>query len=406
MTIIANTLEEYDQSPDSKVLDDQGVETRKPHPLDIIDGGDILFNLDMSLKEVALKAAPIGLLETTGSTASELRRVSVDYFIRVPVAPVSGQDLDIDDGLSYAVTFRTLGNIWREYGEYDQKAESIMNTYIQAYRVYLEELIVGTVGAGAETYIRFSDNGVDWHTSFVQGDTYISFKRIDTDTWTASILFVGGAGADGVDGQSCSDTNFIALQDTPTDYTGMAGKIAVVKADESGIEFAEGGTGGGAATFAGLTDTPISLAAGKWVKVNAAGDAIELVDAPSGGAATLAVESHLQYDDTATGTLELDAETNDIFYIYPNGDIVLNFKQFADGGTVSGWWGKTYTFMLVSIGTHVITFDSNESIFGDHSIGLGSASSGTSITVTMLKMFYSGTGWYVVSRNEILDANG
>ena len=39
----------------------------------------------------------------------------------------------------------------------------------------------------------------------------------------------------------------------------------------------------GPTTFAGLTDTPSNLMAGKWFKVNAEGTAIELVDAPSGG---------------------------------------------------------------------------------------------------------------------------
>lgn len=42
-------------------------------------------------------------------------------------------------------------------------------------------------------------------------------------------------------------------------------------------------SGGGAAAFTDLTDTPGTLVADKWVKVNSAGDAIELVDAPAGG---------------------------------------------------------------------------------------------------------------------------
>ena len=42
----------------------------------------------------------------------------------------------------------------------------------------------------------------------------------------------------------------------------------------------------GATTFTGLTDTPGSYTADKWVKVNAAGTGIELVSAPSGGGVT------------------------------------------------------------------------------------------------------------------------
>ena len=44
-----------------------------------------------------------------------------------------------------------------------------------------------------------------------------------------------------------------------------------------------GGGGGGSSTFVGLNDTPGSLTAGKWLKVNAGGTALEWTDAPSGG---------------------------------------------------------------------------------------------------------------------------
>jgi microcystin-dependent protein len=42
-------------------------------------------------------------------------------------------------------------------------------------------------------------------------------------------------------------------------------------------------TGSGASAFTSLTDTPSTLTADKWIKVNSAGDGIEFVDAPSGG---------------------------------------------------------------------------------------------------------------------------
>ena len=42
-------------------------------------------------------------------------------------------------------------------------------------------------------------------------------------------------------------------------------------------------SGGGSSTFIGLTDTPSSFTASKWLKVNSAGNALEFTDAPSGG---------------------------------------------------------------------------------------------------------------------------
>jgi len=45
---------------------------------------------------------------------------------------------------------------------------------------------------------------------------------------------------------------------------------------------AGGGGGGGSSTFIGLNDTPNSLTAGKWLKVNTGGTALEWTDAPTG----------------------------------------------------------------------------------------------------------------------------
>lgn len=47
---------------------------------------------------------------------------------------------------------------------------------------------------------------------------------------------------------------FLGLTDTPDSYTGQAGKNVIVKADESGLEFGEGG--GGGLTCADLQDCP------------------------------------------------------------------------------------------------------------------------------------------------------
>jgi len=418
--VVSNTLEEYNQSPDSK--DDQG--NRIPHPLDIVDPDDKLFALDFSLNDVALHATPVSLIETSGSTASELKRLSVDYYIRVPAAPQEGQNLDIDDGLSYAVVFSAIGSLWEGYTEYAQKSDMIIGTYNQAYRSYIKGLLSGTVASGAESYIRFSADGNDWHDSYTPGDIYISFKKIDTDTWTPAIKFVGEDGQDGAQGPAgpagpvgpagtpCSDTQFVALQDTPSSYTGMSGKIVAVKSSEDGVEFidAPSGGGGGASNFTDLGDTPADYtnSGGKFLAVKSDASGVEFVDAPTGGLAGANVfGDKIQYSDDADGTFSLDAQNNNVFYISPAADTVLNFTQFDDGGTqVDAWWGTTYTFFLVSNGSVQITFDSGLSIFGDHSVEPGSSSSNTSITVTILKMFYTGYDWYVVSRTVITDANG
>jgi hypothetical protein len=404
--VIGNTIEEYDQSPQSKTKDDQGNEIRIPHPLDIVDQDDILFALDMAIKETALKASPVSLIETSGSTASELRRLSADFYIRVPAEPTAGDNLDIDDGLAYAVTFKALGQLWTQYSEYEQNGDMIIGTYITAYRKYMEELLSGATPTGNEAYIRFSADGTDWHDSYQSGDIYISFKRIETDAWTPAIKFVG---EDGQDGQDAASANFTDLQDTPVDYTGAGGKIAAVKADESGIEFVDAPSGGGgASTFTDLTDTPASLVADKWLKVNAAGDAIELVDEPAGGSGTIAqFGDKPMFDDQATTSITLDTQQYNSFFLYPAGDITVGFATFDDGDntSASAMFGTTYSFVLVSSGNNSITFDANETIYGDHSVQLGSDSSGTNISATLLKMYYDGFSWIVVDKVTVTDYN-
>jgi len=430
--VISNTLAEYDQSPDSRVKDKLGVVTRIPHPLDIVSPQDQLFSLDMALKDVALKATPVSLIENANSTASELKRISTDYFVRVPVAPVAGANLDIDDGLAYAVVFKTLGLIWREYGDYDQRADSIINTYVQAYRTYLADLIAGVVGTGKETYIRFSADGTAWHSSFTTGDIYISFKKIDTATWTPAIQFVGSNGRNFDDTLNYTGnagkvvavnalengielvpqatggaTTFLGLADTPTAY--VAGQVVAVNPAGNGLELIAPSTGGGATTFLGLTDTPTAYTANQVVAVDATGTGLTLIPPPTGGgvAGANAFGDNPFYDGTNGGVINLDASTNNVFYLYPPTNAELHFTLFNDGGTqVPALWGTTYTFMLVSSGTVAITFDPTLSILGNATVGLGTSSPATSITMTILKMVYTGYDWYVISNTVITDANG
>ena len=68
-------------------------------------------------------------------------------------------------------------------------------------------------------------------------------------------------------------TSFIGLSDTPGSLT--AGKWLKVNAGASSLEYVDN-------TFTGLTGTPSTYTAGKWLKVNAGGTALEWTDAHSG----------------------------------------------------------------------------------------------------------------------------
>ena len=81
---------------------------------------------------------------------------------------------------------------------------------------------------------------------------------------------------------------FEKLGDTPTGYLGHSGDYLVVSNDETSIHFTgiekivqdltDYGFSAGETTFTGLSDTPSDFTAGKYLRVNDAGDALEYVD--------------------------------------------------------------------------------------------------------------------------------
>lgn len=432
---IAQALEQYNESVESK--DQQG--NRIPHPLDSVDEDDKLFFLDIALKDVALKTTPVSLIEGNDSSATELKRISKDYYVRVPAYPQKGKELDIDEGLSYAVIFIALASMWEGFGEYEQKGEMICNVYNTSYRSYIADLISGATANPSPNYVRFSADGETWHDSYQEGDVYISFKRGDTGTWTPAIRFVGK------DGKPCSDTQLSALQDTPDSYAGAGGKIVAVKQSEDGVEFIDppSGGGSGATTFTELTDTPNDYAGakgkkvvvkqtedgvefasdtftslddtpadytgagGKFVAVKSDASGLEFVDAPSGGGASGHFGDNATYYDGGGGTYTADTENFNSFWIYPTDDLVIDMKTFQDSGQdVQGWFGSTYTFALVSNGAINITFADGVTIYGDATVAKGDESTNTNITMTILELYYDGYAFAVKNRAVINDYNG
>lgn len=73
---------------------------------------------------------------------------------------------------------------------------------------------------------------------------------------TGRFLKTQGSGANPV--WDIAAGSFIALTDTPTDYTGQAGKVAAVKADETGLEFVTGGGGGGGSFLSRAGWSPVT----------------------------------------------------------------------------------------------------------------------------------------------------
>jgi len=154
---------------------------------------------------------------------------------------------------------------------------------------------------------------------FVDVDTYpeirlylekdgVDFSEVNEDL---DGVPVPGSGAGGTGGAS----TFLELNDTPSDYTGNAGKVVRVNASEDGLEF--GTVSGGAGTFTELTDTPSSYVGrgGDVVVVKTTEDGIETQPWPVTGtvlnvflsddAADVGSYYYMYPDETGDGSTEL-----------------------------------------------------------------------------------------------------
>ena len=86
----------------------------------------------------------------------------------------------------------------------------------------------------------------------------------------------GDTGPQGPRGPAGANT-FLQLQDTPSSFSGAGGQVCLVSDGADEIEF-------GSLGFTALNDTPSTLGtSGQIPAVNSDGDALEFIDAPSGG---------------------------------------------------------------------------------------------------------------------------
>lgn len=105
---------------------------------------------------------------------------------------------------------------------------------------------------------------------------------------------------------------------------------------EAGNDLTGSGGSGGATTFVGLSDTPSSFTANKWLKVNSAGNALEEVDAPTSGISNVADDTTPQLGgplDT-NGQDIVSASSADI-EIAPDGTGKTVFKGNTNAGTIT-----------------------------------------------------------------------
>jgi len=304
--IINNTVNEYQATDNSTDADGNYIQ----HPLEIKTVENKLESLYFGLRDAALNTIPLKLLESYTSNATEFKKISVSEFIRVPNEPKIGENLDIDEGLVFAVIYKSLSFLWNGYNSYSSDADAIYANFNDAMRDYF--LYRDTQESFTEKiFFRYTNDGENWHDNYQDGDIYISFKQGD-GIWSSAIRFVGKDGEDG-------------------------------------------DAGSGSSTFLDLTDTPDTFEANKFLAVNDAGDAIVQVDAPSGGLE----EQPFDGIDGASGNYAQNF--NDIvgnyFYVDVGGDLSFDITKDADGNYDIAL-GKLYTIEFIPNGNNIsLAFD-------------------------------------------------
>lgn len=132
---------------------------------------------------------------------------------------------------------------------------------------------------------------------------------------------------------------FLALSDTPADYSGMAGKILKVTVGEDGIEFADDASG--VTTFVALTDTPADFSGqtGKMLVVNGAEDALEFQAVPSAGASdfTDLGDVPASYSGQGGKVVKVNVGETGLEFATEGSGQAITTKTTADTGELPSW---------------------------------------------------------------------
>ena len=180
------------------------------------------------------------------------------------------------------------------------EAESNTNAFTDA-----EKTKLSGIATGADVTSSNSINALtDVNTSGVADGKILKY---DASSSAFIIADDGGSGSGG-------SSTFTGLSDTPANFGSAAGKTLKVNSAGNAVEFVTVTTPAG--NFAGLTDTPSSLTGqgGKTVKVNSGGTALEFET----------VATDVVDDTTPQLGGNLDVQTNEITTSTTNGNIKLN----------------------------------------------------------------------------------
>ena len=198
--------------------------------------------------------------------------------------------------------------------------------------------------------------------------TNIKFNSASGQLEAGSFKKTGGTASEFLKADGSIDTTTYlssnpsyALNDLSDVSTTGAVNGKILKYNGTSWEIADDSTGGGggSSNFTGLADTPSSLTAGKWLKVNAGGTALEWTDAFSGSYNDLSDKptipaAQVQTDWNATTGLGVLLNKPTIPAAYGNSDVDTHLNQSnPTSGNVLSWNGSDYAWVAPVSYTHL-----------------------------------------------------
>jgi hypothetical protein len=238
---------------------------------------------------------------------------------------------------------------------------------------------------------RFTKGAVIWVASIdtteadtmnFGGFTFITPLRYDTSytkvTMPDTIRFVGAS----------VDSLFTDHSDTPSSYTGQAGKVVTVNSGETGLEFTNKTNDTNDSLFVELLDTPSSYTgeAGKYVAVKATEDGLEFVSVPSGGNQVIGYSNF--------GGSPVDS-TADAVWLYGDVGILISHYYNATGDSIIYLFGPDWDVHRDSVLTWIAAYMDTTSTGGGAS---------TFLDLTDTPSTYSGKSGQVPFVNGAEDA--
>ena len=157
----------------------------------------------------------------------------------------NGFQIVLDNGADFDLgTVQTLGMQLRLKDDLNSN-QNIYITFLDSADLAISPFILLPINKGITTYqfIGLVLSGISFTSNLLRKIRFSFVRSGGSPTFSGYFLDI--IKLEGGINPPLTVGSFLSLSDTPATYSGQAGKSVAVKADESGLEFVDGGSGGG-----------------------------------------------------------------------------------------------------------------------------------------------------------------